>query len=423
MTTTFDCGIIISSAFADPNDTTKRMTFDLSAYTAGTSVIFAAPNVSSNCRLVCLTSADTLTNKVMTSNTNNLIARELWINGGRSSISVYEASSPKAGQLLTATGETTATWQDQTVGGSNTQVQFNNAGVLAGASGLTIASDNYPVVADFSDSTPAVPTSGAKLFARFRAGRRTLAQIGPVGVDYSFQPCFWSNKISIWTAQGGGTAVSLINFGNTATGTATTRNFATTNLFTSMRRIGYVTANANAGQSAGTRHASAQFWAGNAPRRGGYFYVARFGISSAATVATQRSFVGLLATTAVLGNLDPSANSSIAMVGFGVDSADNSWFFLRGNGTSVVKDALTGTFPARDLSTTMYEARIFCPPNGTTVFYSLEVLGGGSLFEGSASANLPPQTTPLSPQIWTNNGTTALVAGIDVVSQYIETDN
>ncbi len=533
--------------------------------------------------LVGRATTDTLTNKTIISNTNNVIARELWIGSGSGSVSTYESSAPTTGQILTATGSTTATWQTpstatwqtpstadifsgvDTVGnvdissgwtdiplntefkktsnmthtassaevvinrtgtfqimgfvstvssvgtnssgearlmrdtgsgyaevvgtriyqaldsvgeddrgtgsfsiivdvvsgykyklqaqratgtgtiktlacsglsittvgaqgvpgspsGSSGQVQYNNAGTFEGASQLTIASDGFPIVLDKSGNPPTTPTSGVKIFSRLRTGRSTLAQIGPSGVDFSFQPCLWSNKIAWFTAQGNSTTVSVNGFGNTATGTATTRNCTSTNLFNSMRRVGYISAT-TAGSSAGTRHAAQQFWSGNSAGLGGYSYIVRFGMSSASTVSGQRSFVGLLATTAALGNANPSSNTSIAMLGFGVDSADSSWTFMHGNGTTVTKDALTGTFPARDLSVSMFEARIFCRPNDTTIYYSLEVLGGGSLFEGTATTILPSNTTFLSPQIWTNNGTTALACGIDVVTQYIETDN
>ena len=69
------------------------------------------------------------------------------------------------------------------------------------------------------------------------------------------------------------------------------------------------------------------------------------------------------------------------------------------------------------------EIRIYCPPNGTTIGYSIENLSTGAFLEGSVTTNIPSNTTLLSPQIWTNNGTTALACGIDISSQYIETDN
>jgi hypothetical protein len=149
--------------------------------------------------------------------------------------------------------------------------------------------------------------------------------------------------------------------------------------------------------------------------------VARFGLSSAATVATQRSFVGLIASTAVIANVEPSSLTNI--LGFGVDSTDSTWTFMHNDGAGVAtKDALTGTFPPRDLSVSMFEARIYCIPNDSTIYYSFEVIGG-SLYEGSTSTNIPADTTLLSPQIWTNNGSTALACAVDVVGQYIETRN
>ncbi|TXG82092.1 MAG: hypothetical protein E6R13_05425 [Spirochaetes bacterium] len=305
---------------------------------------------------------------------------------------------------------------------SSGEVQYNDNGKLSGTSKLLINSDGNLTLVDIN-TTPSAPSENIKLFSRLKAGRSILAQIGSSGVDFSFQPCLWANKVGWYTANGNSSTVSISGLGNTATGTATTRNCTSTNLFTSMRRVGYVSAT-TAGSSAGTRHGAQQFWAGNAPGLGGYMYVARFGISSAATVSGQRSFVGLLASTAALSNVNPSSNTSIAMLGFGVDSADSAWTFMHGNGTTVTKDTLTGTFPARNLSVSMFEARIYCKPNNAgTIYYSLEVLGGGSYYEGTATTTLPSATTFLSPQIWTNNGTTALACGIDVVTQYIETDN
>ena len=143
-------------------------------------------------------------------------------------------------------------------------------------------------------SPPATPTTDIQVFSKFRAGRHMASQVGPSGVDYTFQPSLLGNKIGWWTATGNGTVVSAINLNNTITGTATTRNVATTSFFTSLRRIGYVSAT-SAGSSAGTRHGAAQFWRGNANGLGGFLYVARFGISQ--TQTNYRLFVGLSATT------------------------------------------------------------------------------------------------------------------------------
>lgn len=564
-----------TTTFQDDLDNTKKMRLQLSGLTTATTRTLTVPNA--DITIVGTDVSQTLTNKALTSNTNNVIARELWIGSGSSSVSTYSATAPSTGQILTAIDATTATWQTPqayadvfsgadtvggvdissgwtdiplnqefkktanmthtassaevvvnrtgtfqiigyfsaisfsgtnstatcrlmvdtgsgyieapgtiiyvaldtagkddkgsssfcvtadivsgyklklqaqrangsatiktipssglsittigaqgapgSTGGSSGQVQYNNAGTFTGASNLSIDNaDGNPIVLPTSGNPPSSPSDGVKLFGRLRTGRQMLAQIGPSGIDYSFQPGLWANKVAWFTANGNATTVSVSGFGSTASGTATTRNCTSTNLFTSMRRVGY-TSSSTAGSSAGTRHGAQQYWAGNATGLGGYYYVARFGISSTVTVSTQRAFVGLLASTTALGNLDPSANTSIAMLGFGIDSADSAWKFMHGNGSSIVKETLTGTFPARNLSVNMFEARIFCKSNDTTIYYSLEVLGGGSLYEGSISTVIPSSTTFLSPQIWTNNGSTALACAIDIVSQYIESDN
>jgi hypothetical protein len=89
--------------------------------------------------------------------------------------------------------------------------------------------------------------------------------------------------------------------------------------------------------------------------------------------------------------------------------------------STTTKDPLTGTFPPRTISTDVFEIRIYCPPNGTTVYYSIQRLNGTDIYQGSTSTNIPSSTTLLSPQIWTNNGTATTAVAIDVVSQYIET--
>lgn len=55
-------------------------------------------------------------------------------------VDVAAATAPSNGQVLTATSSTTATWQPLAAGspvGSDTEVQFNDGGALAGATGLT----------------------------------------------------------------------------------------------------------------------------------------------------------------------------------------------------------------------------------------------------------------------------------------------
>lgn len=331
-----------------------------------------------------------------------------------------------SGQLLKTNGAAAnPQWATATAGnppgGSSTQAQYNSAGSFAGAPNLTIDAAGYPNDGDASSTTPAAPTTGATSFARFRAGRRMQSQMGPStnGKDYCFQPALFANKVGWWTCEGNATGgITLVNFANSTTGTATTRNVATTNFSTSLRRVAYVSSNPS-GSSCGTRHGLLQFYRGDAAGRAGFFYVARFVIDTVQT--NMRWFVGLESAGTVIGNVNPSTLLNI--IGFGIDSGQTTVRFFNNDGAgAAIATDMGASFPAATAGV-VYEIRIFSPPNGSAIYYSIERLDSAALSEGNVTTDIPANTTLLSPQIWMNNGTTAAAVAIAIVSQYIETDN
>ena len=312
-------------------------------------------------------------------------------------------------------------------GGADTQVQFNNAGAFAGAAGLTYNSatqiSKHAVAADLESqaSPPSAPATGSRLFSRPFAARQLPSFRNGGNGETPVQPFLGRNKLRFWGAQGNSATIALINMANTVTGTTTNRTAATTILFTAMSRVGFVSA-ATAGSSTGTRHGFTQFFMGNGTAGiGGFHYVTRFGVSDAATVANARMFVGLSATAGVLGNADPS--TFLNQIGLGCDAGQTTLRIIHndGAGVSTLVD-LGANFPAQTLSVDMYELQLYCAPNGSTVSYRVERLNTGHVAEGTISTDLPINTTLLSPQLWRNNGATALAVGIDVVHQYMETD-
>lgn len=303
-----------------------------------------------------------------------------------------------------------------TAGGANRQVQFNDNGKLGGASMATINGSYLNIGTPVG--SPDTPSTGANLFTQVQAGKPMLSQISPSGSMNSFQPFLGQKRVSWWSADGNNLTVSLNGFGDFVIGNSAIRTITTSSLYNSIRRIGFTTPGV-AGSSAGTRHSSLQFFRGTAPGLGGFLYIARFGISLRAL--TQRSFVGLTAQLSALPNLDPSVNQNI--IGFGYDSFNNNWTFMHNDAVgTATKENLTGSFLTSTQGTDMIEIRIYCAPNSTEVHYSIEVLGGGSYFEGVTSVDLPLGNVLLSPQIWTNNGTSNVIVGIDVAYQYMETD-
>jgi hypothetical protein len=276
---------------------------------------------------------------------------------------------------------------------------------------------NAALDGQYTSTPPAAPTAGSTLFTEFRTGRRMAAQRSPVGQPYIFQPGLFCGKASLWQARGNVTTVDLWGFTNTVAGTATIRTVATTNLSTSIRRVAFVTA-AAIDSSAGTRNVNLTYWQGNAAGLGGFFYATRFIISQ--TNANVRWFVGLSATGGALASANPT--TLFNLVGFSIDSAQTTVRFINNDGAGAATATdLGASFPATT-TTAVYEARLFCAPNTTEIFYSLERFDSAALAEGSVTTNIPANTTLLSPQIWINTGATATAVAIDVSYQYIETD-
>lgn len=303
-------------------------------------------------------------------------------------------------------------------GGNTGEVQYKNGTAFAGASKLTVDAGGYPILGEATSTTPATPSAGSTLFSRFRAGRRMAGQVGPSGVNYTFQPFLGGNKVGVLVPNGNGTTITALGIGNSTTGTATTRNVATTNFATSLRRLAYVSA-ATAGSSAGTRNNAAQFYRGNAAGRGGFLFVARFTLDT--VQSGMRWFVGMVNATAVIGNVNPSTLTN--MFGFGIDASQTTvrFFYNDGAGTASSVD-LGVNFPATTVDV-VYEIRLFSAPNGSDIFYSIERLDSAQFSEGSVNTDIPANTTLLSPQVWINNGATAAAVGIGIVNLYIETDN
>jgi hypothetical protein len=69
--------------------------------------VYTLPDTSDT--IVTVNATQTLTNKTITSNTNNVTAKGLF--SATTTVNVSASSAPTAGQVLTATSPTTATWQ------------------------------------------------------------------------------------------------------------------------------------------------------------------------------------------------------------------------------------------------------------------------------------------------------------------------
>jgi hypothetical protein len=227
---------------------------------------------------------------------------------------------------------------------------------------------------------------------------------------------------SRWTPAGNSATVPPVDgfAAFTAVGTATARNWASTNALTQMKRLGYVSA-AGAGSLASFREAVAQWSLGTgANGRGGFWLSMMFGTSDAATVSGARMFVGLQSATGAATNVEPSTLTNCLGVGHG--SADTNLKFFSGGSAAQTPVDLGANFPANTLSADAYRLVIFAPLDPTAETYkvgwSVERMGtafkAGGVLTGTAGTAVPATTTALNINSYRTNNATALAVGMDL---------
>ena len=245
-----------------------------------------------------------------------------------------------------------------------------------------------------------------ELFARSRAGRMMLHQVGPNGIDVAFQPSFFGNNIVIWMP----TSAALVATGlgtlwtARVTGTSAAKSHpapASTNDATAMKAAQFSTGTTTTGTAG--ESSDAQFFRGNAAGRGGFFFFSRFALT--AVSGTYRVFTGLSANAANW-TTDPSATAN--SIGLAKDAADTNFQFLI-RGASAATKVDTGVAPALN---TVYDFLMFAPPNGGQIQFRLSnAVTGALLAESTAPSmtNAPATTTFMS--MWfalsSASGTTA----------------
>lgn len=293
---------------------------------------------------------------------------------------------------------------------------------------MVLAPEMLSVLLQSMGSSPAPPGDGKLLvFSKKTAGRNLLRVLGPSGLETALQPLLARNKVGYWCPQGNATTLPGV-LGYTAptiVGTATARNCTTTNTFQRMRRLGIVTS-AAVGQLASYRVAAAQIAFGNGTE-GGFFKVMRFGISDPGAVPTDaRMFVGMRNVTAAPTNVEP--NTLTNSIGVGHGAADTNLKIFYGGSTAQPPIDLGSNFPINNPNVDVYDLALFSPPGGE-VYYEVTRLNTGHVasgyITGSASGIiLPLWSTQLSyAVVYRTNNASAVAVGLDIMSDYIETDN
>lgn len=309
-------------------------------------------------------------------------------------------------------------------------VSSTNGVLLTRIGGAWGAAANVGIDADGDlllthETTPTTPAaSKVKLYAA-KFGRMMPSWMTAAGIVNPVQPLFGAKSVSLWTPLANGNTMQTQGINATPGGavTVTARAPATTNMFTSARRIGYV-GGAAAGNGANLRFITPFLWRGNAAGLGGFHAVFRWGWSDAALVGTGRGFVGLWAGTAAAPT-DVEPDTLTNLIAVGNNNGDANLQLYAAGAVAQARADLGVNFPAQTVSTDWYELHVSSAPNGSTIDYKLIRLNTGHIAEGSisAAANLPSSTTFLGPVFHRSNGGTAAATAFDVGGFYSESDN
>jgi hypothetical protein len=299
----------------------------------------------------------------------------------------------------------------KTDGGDATQVQPSNwnADHAIDADGVVIP----------AGALPAAPASGNyRLFAKSQGGRVMPAFMGPSGLDSVLQPHMAKSGWAMWRPAGQSTTIQATGAAAlTATGTATTKSYATTSLHTRTTGVDYLVTTAATTAVAGYRAATNTYRVTD-----GFHMIFRVAPATGGTVATGRFFCGMSTSTAAPTDVDPSTLTQICGVGYAKGTDTNWQIYFGGTATAKVNTGMA--VPAADRSGP-FTVIIFSPPGGAYIGVKIVDETTGVSFESTTttSTNMMAAATAAGPRAYHSVGGTSSVVGLTLFLGYVETDN
>jgi hypothetical protein len=277
------------------------------------------------------------------------------------------------------------------------------------------------VALDASGAPAAGSGNDLRVYAGKMANQPRLFQRGPSGKAEPLGPSFGRSRMAWWNPRGDVATIDTFGMGVTTTGTLTLAAVNNTNFYKSQRRVDALVTTPSTTAVAGFRWNQSQWYRGDAAGRGGFLVCMRVGFTTG-VASTTRGFFGFVSATGAPTDAEPSGQNNV--LGFGWDAADSNISFMHKTGSgTVAKDTLSGSWarPAAN-EDAVYEATIYCAPNGSTVEYQLDNLTAGTTTSGSASSSLPANTTLLLPKMYHSVGGVSSVIGITLFNCYVESD-
>jgi hypothetical protein len=268
---------------------------------------------------------------------------------------------------------------------------------------------------------PAVPASGNYFYTRQLAGRFVPRWIGPSGVDTGVQPCMWGNSIALWLPGVGSTAAISFGVSWTHDGTPAHPAIAATNFMTQLRRATFTTTT-TALNASGARSAAQVAWLGNAAGLGGFFFAARFGITT--YQAAMRIFVGLTARNGALAS-DPNTMSNTC--GIAKMTTSTLWQCITTNNAASVSYTSTNVTTMSAAASSVYDLYMFARQQASRITFGFVDISTNvwSVSNVDMSGILPDTATMLYAMAGCQNvtGGAGTVAAIFLTKMYVESDD
>lgn len=316
------------------------------------------------------------------------------------------------------------TWPTSSIDQAIVRFEWTEGNVIQNSS-VKITDNGSIILPENSSPTPSGDWE-MKLFCREIASRMMPAFIWPSGLDSILQPLMARNKVWYWNPAWNSSTLPWV-FGfpavTTTNFTVTARNVATTNMFTRMRRLWFVTW-ATAWLVWNWRSPVHQFTVWNSSTNlWGFLYIIRFWISDPATVSGARMFMGMR-TAIAPANVEPDTLTNCIGIWHGASDTNMKLFYWGSSAQTPID--LWVNFPANTLSTDVYELSLFSPPNSSDIHWEVTRINTWHVAKGtitnSSATVLPTNTSLLAPWGYRTNNATALAVWLDVMSAYIETD-
>lgn len=288
---------------------------------------------------------------------------------------------------------------------------------------VTAWNENHTIAdgVDFPSESPAQPSAdNLRLYGKKLASRMMAAFKSSLEVDQLLQTYIGDGQSSLWLANNGTTSLTTIGASTATTaGTATNAGVALTSKVQSINAVEFLVTTASTTAVASFRYTATQWVRGNTVS-GGFFFHMRCAPATGASNTSMRYFMGMRVATAAPTDVEPS--TTVNCIGFGWDSADTNCqiFTNDGSGTATKTDlGASWPVPVTDRAA-MYDLFIFAPANNSSVYVTVIDLADGKAYSNSFSADIPSQTTYLTPTSYASVGGVSSVVGIRFASCFIE---